>query len=165
MGLGSASTIRLAVAAASLAAILALAPLLDQARGNQREGPTAATAATEKPVPKSKERPPEANAPGRACRKRVKRAKRLGKREARRIGVKCKKRARRKRPGREFFGIQSFEPISLGEAAALRSARVGTLRLALAWPRVERIPGERNWAYSDYQVNLAAREGIRAFRS
>ncbi len=149
---------RVAVAAAAVAGML-LAPPLDEARGASE----VAAAKRGKPATKSQKRPPKGQAPGRACRKRVKRAKKLGKREARRIGVKCKKRARRRGPGPEFFGIQPFEPLSPGEAAALRSARVGTLRIVLAWPRVERSPGERNWAYSDYQVNLAAREGIRTF--
>jgi hypothetical protein len=167
MGRARASTIRLAVAAASLAGVLALAPALDRAHGDPG-GDASASAKKRATAPKGKKQPPRGNRrpakpkkPALVC-KRVKRKKPVRAGEKKPPRVKCRRR-RPKLPSREFFGVQPFEPISTGEAAALRSARVGTLRIALGWPRVERVPGERNWAYSDYQFNLAAREGIRVF--
>jgi polysaccharide biosynthesis protein PslG len=67
---------------------------------------------------------------------------------------------RKKRVPREFFGVQAYPPLSPGELGALRSARVGTNRVAFYWALVERMQGQRNWSYSDYEVASSARHGV-----
>jgi hypothetical protein len=66
-----------------------------------------------------------------------------------------------KPPPRRFFGVQSYEPLTVGELRALKKARVGVHRTGFSWPAVEPMPGARYWDYLDFRVALAAQFGIR----
>jgi Glycosyl hydrolase catalytic core len=64
---------------------------------------------------------------------------------------------------REFFGVSAVEPFP-SDFRLMGKSRVGTYRMLLLWPRVQRkAKGPYAWSYPDYEVASAARSGMRPF--